>query len=124
MLIPPIPLQPHGLSFRAVSADLQAAQRFGPCALGKKLLYLGGYFPRTRALPLGEVMRVYKRLAVGRGFYEGKVYGTLCYLVVQSSRRRPHHSSSTCPHRPFPRGKPTLPCPILTSCPTSRSSTE
>ena len=88
MLIPPIPLQPHGLSFRAVSADLQAAQRFGPCALGKKLLYLGGYFPRTRALPLGEVMRVYKRLAVGRGFYEGKVYGTLCYLVVQSRKGR------------------------------------
>ena len=95
MLIHPIPLQPHGLGYGVVSADLKAAHRFGSCALGKQLLYLGGYFPRTRVLPLREVTRVYKRLAVGKGFYEGKVYGTLCYLVVQTRSGREYKSRFT-----------------------------
>ena len=36
-----------------------------------------------RYLPLTQIERVYKRLAVSRGFFEqGKVYAALCYLVI------------------------------------------
>ena len=34
-------------------------------------------------IPLSAIERVYKRLGVSKGFFEGKMYGTLCFLVVR-----------------------------------------
>lgn len=38
---------------------------------------------RIGYIPFSAIDRVYKRLAVSKGFFEnGRIYGTLCYLVV------------------------------------------
>ena len=35
-------------------------------------------------IPLDSVKRVYKRLAVSKGFYEpGKIFGSIAYLVIK-----------------------------------------
>ena len=39
--------------------------------------------PRMGYIPLAAIERVFKRLAVSKGAFEGKMYGTLCYLVVR-----------------------------------------
>ena len=65
--------------------DKAEARRYDDCGLGKKALYLGAWgMSCMRYLPLTQIERVYKRLAVSKGFFEqGKVYGTLCYLVIR-----------------------------------------
>jgi hypothetical protein len=64
--------------------DKKNAQHYEDCGLGEKALYLSAYgLRRNRYLPLDRVERVFKRLAVSKGFFqEGKIYGTLSYLVV------------------------------------------
>jgi len=64
--------------------DKKEALRFGLCALGKKALYLGVFiFPRIHYIPFKNVDRVYKRLAVTKGFYESKrIFAAVPYLVV------------------------------------------
>ena len=83
MIIAPKPLSHFTLSQDELASDKKAAVKFGPCSLGKKALYLGGYLLNNRSyVPLSRVKRVYKRLAVTKGFFEGKIFGTLAYLVV------------------------------------------
>ena len=84
MLIPPKALSTDTLDRETLARDLKAALRCGSCALGKRALYLGGYlFSNTRYIPLTRVERVFKRLAVSKGYYEGKVFGSIAYLVVR-----------------------------------------
>ena len=84
MLIPPCSLSTSPLDKEELKADKKNALRFESCALGKRAIYVGGLFLGSiYYAPLHRVKRVYKRLAVSKGFYEGKVYGTLAYLVVQ-----------------------------------------
>ena len=83
MLIAPRSLSTTTLGKDELKADKKNAHRFESCALGKKALYVGGYFLSSiYYVPIHRVKRVFKRLAVSKGFYEGKVYGTLAYIVV------------------------------------------
>lgn len=83
MLLPPKPLSTVTFSPEELKVDLCTVLKFGQCALGKRALYVGGFIMSNRYyVPLTRVKRVFKRLAVTRGFYEGKVFGTLSYLVV------------------------------------------
>ena len=85
MLFAPKALSTVTFSREELKTDLQAAHRFGHCALGKRAVYVGafGLLRCVYYIPLVRVRRVFKRLAVTKGFYEGKIYGTLAYLVLQ-----------------------------------------
>ena len=84
MLIAPSPLSRSILSREELAADKKDAVKFESCALGKRVLYVGAFgFDCRKYIPLCSVRRVFKRLAVSKGFYEqGKTYGTISYLVV------------------------------------------
>jgi len=83
MIFAPQPLSSFTLSQEELAADKKAAEKFDSCALGKKALFVGGFFLSSRYyIPLSRIKRVYKRLAVSKGFYEGKIFGTLSYLVI------------------------------------------
>ena len=80
---------PKSLSDTTLPADVLREDKLGcthfdECGLGKQALYLGAFgISRMRYIPLTRIERVFKRLAVSKGFFEqGKIYGTLCYLVV------------------------------------------
>ncbi len=83
MLIAPRPLSTVTLSREDLEADKKNALRFDQCALGKRALFVGGFgFSNVYYIPLSRVRRVYKRLAVTKGFYEGKIFGSMSYLVI------------------------------------------
>lgn len=73
------------LSKEVIGVDKQTVEQYGDCGLGKKAIYVGAFgVPRLAYIPLDSVKRVYKRLAVSKGFYEsGKIYGSLAYLVIK-----------------------------------------
>ncbi|MCR4656114.1 MAG: ATPase P [Lachnospiraceae bacterium] len=85
MLIPPSPLGKTELSKEALSVDLSACKRIGPCGFGSKAIYLGSrYLARRQYLLWDEVERVFKRVAISPGGFTGKgVFGSIAYLVVQ-----------------------------------------
>ena len=83
MLFPPKPLSSLTFSQEELKTDKDTRLKFGQCSLGKRALYVGTYLLSNRYyIPLVRVNRVYKRLAVTKGFYDGKVFGSLSYLVV------------------------------------------
>ena len=91
MLFAPKPLGKASAPREAVKADKKAAQRFAHCALGHANLYLGAFTLARDVwyVPLNSVDRVFKRLAVSRGFYEkGRLYGSIPYLVVRYDNGR------------------------------------
>lgn len=65
-------------------SDRTGCTHYEDCGLGDKALYVGiACFARAGYIPLTAIDRVYKRLCVTKGFFEsGRVYATLCYLVV------------------------------------------
>lgn len=84
MYIPPKALTEHKLPPEQLRPDREFCTEFEDFGLGDKALYLEYFSCRRMAyIPLSAIERVYKRLAVSKGFYEGKIYGTLCYLVVR-----------------------------------------
>ena len=84
MLFAPKALSSSSFSREELAADKKEAVRYGHCALGKRAVYVGRFgLGCTHYLPLTRVERVFKRLAVSKGFYEGKAFGTLSYLVVR-----------------------------------------
>jgi len=85
MLFLPRPLGSKVIEKEALKKDIEEAEEFGLCALGRKALYTGSFvFSKTRYITLPEIRRVYKRLAVSKGFYEAnRIYATICYLVVE-----------------------------------------
>ena len=81
---------PKSLSDTTLPADVLREDKLGcthfdECGLGKQALYLGAFgISRMRYIPLSRIERVFKRLAVSKGFFEqGKIYGTLSYLVIR-----------------------------------------
>ena len=84
MLFAPKALSSSSFSREELAADKKEAVRYGHCALGKRAVYVGRFgLGCTHYLPLTRVERVFKRLAVSKGFYEGKTFGSLSYLVVR-----------------------------------------
>ena len=84
MYFAPKPITKATMEESELRRDKTGARRYDDCGLGKKALYLGAWgMSCMRYLPLTQIERVYKRLAVSKGFFEqGRVYGTLSYLVV------------------------------------------
>ena len=83
MYIPPKPLSEHKLPPEKLRPDRRCCTEYEDFGLGEEALYVE-YFACRRMgyIPLSAIERVYKRLAVSKGYFEGKIYGTLCYLVV------------------------------------------
>ena len=85
MLIPPRPLSTRVLTKYELESDKETVNKYEDCGLGKKALYVGAFgLNRRRYIPIGNVKRVYKRLAVSKGFFEsGKMFITVSYLVIE-----------------------------------------
>lgn len=85
MIFAPRALSKATLSREELKADKNSVRRYDDCGLGDQALYLGAWgLSRVQYIPLDAVERVYKRLAVSKGFYEkDKIFGTLSYLVVK-----------------------------------------
>ena len=88
MYIPPKALSERKLQPDELRIDRKTCTEFEDFGLGDKALYVE-YFAcgRMGYIPLSAIERVYKRLGVSKGFFEGKMYGTLCYLVVRFEGR-------------------------------------
>ena len=84
MYIPPKSLSDRKLPPEKLRPDRTCCTEYEDFGLGDKALYVE-YFACSRMgyIPLSAITRVYKRLGVSKGFFEGKMYGTLCYLVVR-----------------------------------------
>ena len=84
MYIPPKSLSEHKLQSDILKADKTCCTEYEDFGLGDKALYVE-YFACSRMgyIPLSAIERVYKRLGVSKGFFEGKMYGTLSYQVVR-----------------------------------------
>ena len=84
MLITPSPLTSGTLDKEVLKSDLKQARRFGPCAVGKKALYLNSfYLSRRYYVPYKNIVRVFKRVAMSAGGFTGKgIFATIPYLVV------------------------------------------
>lgn len=84
MYIPPKPLSEHTLPPEKLRPDKSCCAEYEDFGLGDEALYVEWFALRRMGyIPLAAIQRVYKRLAVSKGFFEGKMYGTLCYLVVR-----------------------------------------
>lgn len=84
MYIPPKALSEHKMPPEKLRPDKSYCTEFEDFGLGDEALYVE-YFACSKMgyIPLSAIERVYKRLGVTKGFFEGKIYGTLCYLVVR-----------------------------------------
>lgn len=84
MYIPPKALSVKALPPEILRPDRVCCTHYEDFGLGDKALYVGMFgFSRVGYIPLSAIERVYKRLGVTKGFFEnGKIYGTLCYLVI------------------------------------------
>lgn len=83
--IPSKALGTSSLPNEELKKDKMESVFYGDCSLGKKAVYLSAFgISRITYIPLASITRVFKRLAVSKGFFEeGKIYGTLSYLVLQ-----------------------------------------
>jgi len=84
MLFNPKPLGKGTLSSEEVKSDLSKAVNFGQCAVSDKVIYIGNIVrANSRYIPVSDVERVFKRLAVTKGFFEqNKLFAAIPYLVV------------------------------------------
>lgn len=84
MYIPPKAFSAKKLPPEKLRPDRKCCTEYEDFGLGEEALYVE-YFACARMgyIPLTAIERVYKRLGVSKGFFEGKMYGTLCYLVVR-----------------------------------------
>lgn len=65
--------------------DKKMCRRFGPCGVGEQALYLNSfYIERRYYVPLKDVTRVFKRVAMSKGGFTGKgIFASMAYLVVE-----------------------------------------
>ena len=65
--------------------DKKNCKKFGPCGIGKKAIYLNSFYvDRCYYIPMKNVKRIFKRIAMSKGGFTGKgSFGTLPYLVVE-----------------------------------------
>ena len=84
MYIPLKALSEQKLPSEILKVDKKYCTEYEGFGLGEKALFVE-YLACDRMgyIPLSAIERVYKRLAVSKGAFEGKMYGTLCYLVVR-----------------------------------------
>lgn len=84
MYIPPKALSETILPPEKLRPDRTCCDHYEDFGLGDAALYISMFgLNRFGYIPLSAIDRVYKRLAVSKGFFEeGKLFGTLAYLVV------------------------------------------
>ena len=77
------------LSPEDLESDRKNCIHYEETGLGKKALFLPFMgIGRMAYIPLSSLERVYKRLCVSKGFFEeGKIYGSLSYLVIDFNGR-------------------------------------
>lgn len=85
MIFAPVRLGETSLNAEAVAADKKSCKRFGPCGVGKEVLFLNSYFiDRRYYVAFSSVRRVFKRVAMSQGGFSGQgAFGAIPYLVVQ-----------------------------------------
>ena len=85
MSFAPVRLGNTVLEAETAAADRKSCRRFGPCGVGEKALYLNGFlFDRHYYVALGDIRRVFKRVAMSKGGFTGNgVFGAIPYLVVE-----------------------------------------
>ena len=68
-----------------VKAEKKSCHRYGPCGIGKELIFLNSfYFERRFYLPIKSVKRIFKRVAMSKGGFTGRgVFASIPYLVVE-----------------------------------------
>lgn len=81
----PKPLGRATVPKEKVAQEKKACQNFGPCGIGKELIFLNSfYFDRVYYLPLYSVQRIFKRVAMTKGGFTGKgIFASIPYLVVE-----------------------------------------
>lgn len=81
----PAKLGTVGLDDTTLKADKLACKHFGPCGVGEKALYLNSLFlDRRFYVPVSNIQRAYKRVAMSKGGFTGKgIFGSIPYLVVE-----------------------------------------
>ena len=74
-----------GLDDKELKEDRKTCLVFGPCGVGRKALYLNSLFMDRRFyIPVSNIQRAYKRVAMSRGGFTGKgIFGSIPYLVVE-----------------------------------------
>ena len=74
-----------GLENRELKEDRKSCLIFGPCGVGRKALYLNSLFlDRRFYVPVSNIRRAYKRVAISKGGFTGKgIFGSIPYLVVE-----------------------------------------
>ena len=85
MLFKPHCLSRTTLSKEELVKDRKNCRKFGPCGVGEKAIYLNSfYFDRRYYIPLSNVKRIFKRVAMSKGGFTGKgLFATIPYLVVE-----------------------------------------
>lgn len=85
MILKPSPLGRATLAPDELKADRKSCKRFGPCGVGEKALYMGGFYLGCRYyLPYGSVTRVFKRVAMSKGGFSHKgIFASIPYLVAE-----------------------------------------
>ena len=81
----PAKLGSAGLNDRELKEDRKSCLVFGPCGVGHKALYLNSLFMERRFyIPVSNIQRAYKRVAMSKGGFTGKgIFGSIPYLVVE-----------------------------------------
>ncbi|WP_418764780.1 hypothetical protein [Mailhella sp.] len=74
-----------GLGDDELKKDRKTCLAFGPCGVGDRALYLNSLFlDRRFYVPVANVRRAYKRVAISKGAFTGKgIFGSIPYLVVE-----------------------------------------
>lgn len=84
MFLTPKALSKATIEFETLKKDRRSCLRVGPCGIGKEAVYLNSfYIDRRYYIPISNISRIYKRVAMSKGGYTGKgVFGSMPYLVV------------------------------------------
>ena len=74
-----------GLDDALLKADKKSCVHCGPCGVGEHALYLNSYWlDRRWYIPVSNIQRAYKRVAMSKGGFTGKgIFGAIPYLVVE-----------------------------------------
>lgn len=85
MYMKPSSLSKVKLPDDVLKADKKGCKHYGPCGVGQQALYLNSTFlDRRFYVPITQVKRAYKRIAMSKGGFSGKgVFGAIPYLVVE-----------------------------------------
>lgn len=79
MIIPPKKLGNDSLAYQDIKTDRKSCVKYGPAGIGNKAIYLNSfYLDRFYYIPLTNVKRAFKRLAIAKG----PIQASIPYLVV------------------------------------------